>query len=76
MTELRPDHESPATVKRRQQNRALLIAVWCLLASALLFAALPLPLPRPLRLAVVGADVIAAAVVWLAWRQRTQPPAP
>ncbi len=74
MTELRPDHESPSDLKRREQNRFLLIAVWFLLGSALLFAALPLPLPRYLRLTIAGADLIAASVVWLAWRQRTRPP--
>ena len=75
MTPLRADHESPAALKRRQQNRALLIAVWCLLGAALLVAALPLPMPMPLKLAVASSDVIAASVVWLAWRQRTRPPA-
>lgn len=50
--------------------RLLRIAMFFLLGAALLVLVLPLPLPPPLRLAVASTDLIAAAVVWLAWRQR------
>jgi hypothetical protein len=51
--------------------RLLRIAMWFLLAAALLVLVLPLPVPFPLRLAVASTDLVAAAVVWLALRQRT-----
>jgi len=50
--------------------RVLRIAMWMLLGSAVLVVALPLPIPFPIRLAVAGTDIIAAAVIWLAARQR------
>ena len=50
--------------------RLLRAAMVFLLVSAFLVVALPLPVPMPLRLAVGAVDLIAAAVVWLAWRQR------
>ena len=50
--------------------RLLRIAMWLLLGAALLVLVLPLPIPLPLRLAVASTDLVAAAVVWLAWRQR------
>ncbi len=50
--------------------RLLRVAVWFLLGAALLVLVLPLPIPLPLRIAVASTDLIAAAVVWLAWRQR------
>lgn len=72
MSEFLQDPESPAARKRREQTRFLYIAAWLLLGSALVFALLPLPIPRPIRIAVAGADLIAASVVWLAWRQRSR----
>lgn len=48
-------------------------AFWFLLAAAVLVIALPLPIPFPVRLAVGLTDLIAAAVVWLAWRQSRNP---
>jgi hypothetical protein len=50
--------------------RLLRVAMWFLLGAALLVLVLPLPILLPLRLAVASTDLIAAAVVWLAWRQR------
>jgi hypothetical protein len=50
--------------------RLLRIAMWFLLGAALLVLVLPLPVPLALRLAVASTDLVAAAVVWLAWRQR------
>ncbi len=50
--------------------RLLRVTMFFLLGAALLVLVLPLPLPVPLRLAVASTDLIAAAVVWLAWRQR------
>lgn len=52
--------------------RLLRVAMWFLLGAAILVLALPLPVPLPVRLAVGTVDLIAAAVVWLAWRQRTR----
>lgn len=52
--------------------RLLRIAFWFLLAAALLVICLPLPVPLPVRLAVGAVDLIAAAVVGLAWWQRTR----
>lgn len=51
--------------------RLLRFAMWFLLGAALLVLVLPLPVPLPLRLAVAATDLVAAAVVWLAWRQRS-----
>ncbi len=50
--------------------RLLRFAMWFLLAAGLLVLALPLPVPLPVRLATAAVDLIAAAVVWLALRQR------
>jgi hypothetical protein len=55
-----------------QNLRLLRIALWFFLGAALLVLVLPVPLPLPVRLAVAGTDLIAAAVVWLAWRQRSR----
>lgn len=49
--------------------RLLRVAMWFLLGAALIVLVLPIPLP--LRLAVASTDLVAAAVVWLAWRQRS-----
>lgn len=64
MTFVEPPPEDP-------KLRTLRIAMWMLLGAALLLVVLPLPVPLPVRLVVAGTDVIAAAVVWLAARQRT-----
>ncbi len=48
----------------------LRFAFWFLLTAALLVLVLPLPVPYPVRIAVACVDLIAAAVVWLALRQR------
>lgn len=48
----------------------LRIAMWMLIGSAVLVVILPIPVPLPIRLMVAGADLIAAAVIWLAARQR------
>jgi hypothetical protein len=53
-----------------EKLRLLRIAMWFLLGAAVLILVLPLALPLPLRLAVAATDLIAASVVWLAWRQR------
>lgn len=50
--------------------RLLRFAMWFLLAAGLLVLALPLPVHLPVRLATAAVDLIAAAVVWLALRQR------
>lgn len=50
--------------------RLLRFAMWFLLAAGLLVLALPLPVPLPVRLTVASVDLVAAAVVWLALRQR------
>jgi hypothetical protein len=52
----------------------LRFAMWFLLIAALLVLLLPLPVPLPVRIAVATVDLIAAAVVWLALRQRTRSP--
>lgn len=52
--------------------RLLRLAALFFLVSAVLVVALPLPVPTPLRLAVGAVDLIAASVVWLAWRQRSR----
>ena len=52
--------------------RLLRIAFWFLLAAAVTVIALPLPVPLPVRLAAGATDLIAAAVVGLAWRQRSR----
>jgi hypothetical protein len=52
--------------------RLLRIALCFLLGAAVLVVVLPLPVPLPIRLAVGATDLIAAAVVWLAWRQRSR----
>ncbi len=54
------------------QLRLLRIAFWFLLGAAVLVVALPLPVPLPVRLAVGATDLIAAAVVGLAWYQRAR----
>jgi hypothetical protein len=59
---------SPAPDKAR----LLRIACGFLLAAAVLVLVLPLPVPLPVRIAVAATDLIAAAVVWLALRQRTK----
>ena len=55
-----------------EKTRLLRIAFWFLLGAALLVIVLPLPVPLPLRLAVGATDLIAAAVVGLAWYQRVR----
>ena len=52
--------------------RLLRRAMWLLLAAGLLVLAVPLPVPMPVRLATAAVDLIAAAVVWLALRQRRE----
>ncbi len=51
--------------------RLLRVAMWFLLGAALIVLVLPISIPLPLRLAVASTDLVAAAVVWLAWRQRS-----
>ena len=46
--------------------------MWLLLATGLLVLSVPLPVPLPVRLATAAVDLIAAAVVWLALRQRRE----
>lgn len=58
----------PATPE--ETLRLLRVAFWFLLVAAVLVISLPLPVPLPVRLAVGATDLVAAAVVWLAWRQR------
>ena len=53
-----------------EKLRLLRIAFWFLLAAAGLVIALPLPVPLPVRLAAGATDLIAAAVIGLAWWQR------
>jgi hypothetical protein len=55
-----------------QNLRLLRVALWFFLGAAVLVLLLPVPLPLPVRLAVAGTDLVAAAVVWLAWRQRSR----
>lgn len=55
-----------------QKLRLLRVAMWFLLAAALLVLVLPLTVPLPVRIAVAATDLIAAAVAWLAWRQRAR----
>lgn len=50
--------------------RVLRIAMWMLVGSAVLLVILPLPIPLQIRIAVAGTDLIAAAAIWLAARQR------
>jgi hypothetical protein len=52
--------------------RLLRLAMWLLLSAGLLVLAVPIPVPLPVRLATASVDLIAAAVVWLALRQRRE----
>ena len=54
-----------------ERKKKLLAATIVFLAiSAALVLLLPLKLPLPVRLAVAGTDIIAALVVFVAWRQQ------
>jgi hypothetical protein len=46
--------------------------MWLFLIVGLLVLAVPIPVPLPVRLATASVDLIAAAVVWLALRQRRE----
>lgn len=46
------------------------LAVWMFIGAAVLIMILPTGLPKPLRLAVAGTDLLAAAIIWLLGRQR------
>ena len=62
----------PVVIREAARLRLLRIALWFLIGAAVAVLILPLPIPLPLRLAVAASDLIAAAVVWLAWRQRSR----
>ena len=47
----------------------LIATIAILLIAIVLVLILPIKLPFPLRLAVAGTDLIAALVVFVAWRQ-------
>lgn len=64
------DFTTPPAPPADPKLRILRIAMWMLVASAVIVVVLPLPVPLPIRLMVAGADLIAAAVIWLAARQR------
>jgi hypothetical protein len=61
---------SPA---EEQKLLLLRVAMWMLLGAALIVLLLPLPLPPLVRFSVAATDLVAAAVVWLARRQRLGP---
>ena len=53
-----------------EQRPKILAATLVILALAVvLVLVLPMKLPFPLRLAVAGTDLIAALIVFVAWRQ-------
>ncbi len=53
------------------QKKKMMVATIAFLAVAAgLVLILPISLPLPVRLAVVGTDIIAALVVFVAWRQQ------
>jgi len=56
-----------------EQKKKLMIATIVFLAvAAALVLLLPLKLPLPVRLAVAGTDIIAALVVFVAYRQQSR----
>jgi len=56
-----------------EQKKKLMVATIVFLAvAALLVLLLPLKLPLPVRLAVAGTDIIAALIVFVAWRQQSR----
>lgn len=66
-----PPSEPSSTASNPERQRFLLnAAVWIFVIVAILILILPIRLPRPIRLAVAGTDLIAAAVIWLLARQR------
>ena len=65
-----PSPSRPPTGDDARKRFILQVTVVLLVLAAILILILPLRLPRPLRLAVAGVDLIAAAIVWLLGRQR------
>ena len=65
------DLPSPELIAARlRKTRMMRIATGMLCIAAVVVLVLPLPIPFPLRLAVAFTDLIAAAVVYLAYRQQ------
>ncbi len=62
-----PDSRSDDQVRQRLM---LKVTVAIFLISAVILLILPIRLPKPVRLAVVATDLLAAAVIWLMGRQR------
>ena len=52
-----------------QRQKMLIATMVILLLAVVLVLILPIKLPFPLRLAVAGTDLIAALVMFVAWRQ-------
>ena len=65
-----PFTPDPGDQARARQRFMLQVTVTILVVSALLVLLLPIQLPRPVRLAVVATDLLAAAIIWLLGRQR------
>lgn len=62
--------EDPRAGDLARKRFLLQAAVALFVVSAIVILVLPVNLPRPIRLAVVATDLIAAAVIWLLGRQR------
>lgn len=69
LPELPPD--DPRAVQAARRKVMLAAAVAFLLLAALVILVLPVRLPLPLRLAVAGTDLIAAAIIALLLRQQS-----
>ncbi len=60
----------PRSADLARKKFVLGLAVWMFLGAALLIMILPIGLPKPLRLAIAGTDLLAAAIIGLLGRQR------
>lgn len=63
------DSPPPADSTRLRQRRVLQIAIFMLIAGAVLIVSIA-RIPLPVRLFVAVTDLIAAAVLWLVLRQK------
>ena len=59
-----------ALEQRARKRLKLAVAAVILVASALVVLVLPIDLPRFVRLAVAGSDLLAASVLWLLLRRK------